>query len=158
MPKPASAFYALQVRSADASSVRYLYLRPHTDSSESVGAAVFVAGIGVTYDESVLTDLFAVFGKVSHVASHQNKVCPVRCVSADSLNVVTQPVPCLGIMQTSALVVFASASSVKKAIRTAAEGKALTVAFQEPAETFGLKSTASALSQTFSYSHLMIDA
>lgn len=42
-------------------------------------------------------------------------------------------------LQTSALVVFASPSSLKKALRTAAESKALTVAFKEPTETFGLK-------------------
>ncbi|DBA82685.1 hypothetical protein WJX77_001945 [Trebouxia sp. C0004] len=113
MPKSSSAYYALQVRTADASSIRYLYLKPHTDSSEKVGAALFVAGLGITYDESVLTELFEIFGAVSQVALHQNK--------------------------TSALVVFASTSSLKKALRTAAENKALTVTFQEPKRTFGLK-------------------
>lgn len=113
MPKNSSAYYALQVRTADASSIRYLYLKPHTDSSEKIGAVLFVAGLGVTYDESVLTELFEIFGAVSQVALHQNK--------------------------TSALVVFASPSSLKKALRTAAENKALTVTFKEPTETFGLK-------------------
>ncbi|KAA6425211.1 hypothetical protein WJX79_005065 [Trebouxia sp. C0005] len=113
MPKNSSAYYALQVRTADASSIRYLYLKSHTDFSEKVGAPLFVAGLGVSYDESVLTELFEIFGAVSQVALHQDK--------------------------TSALVVFASPSSLKKALRTAAESKALTVAFKEPTETFGLK-------------------
>ena len=75
MPKLSSAFYALQVRTANTSSLRYLYLKAHTDSSESTGTALFVAGLGVTYDESVLTELFEIFGNVSQVALHQNKVC-----------------------------------------------------------------------------------
>ena len=52
---------------------------------------------------------------------------------------VTQLTTLLNVLQTSALVVFASASSLRKALRTAAEGKALTVQFKEPTETFGLK-------------------
>lgn len=42
-------------------------------------------------------------------------------------------------MQTSALIVFKSASSVKKALKTAAEGKSLQFQFSEPVASFGLK-------------------
>lgn len=42
-------------------------------------------------------------------------------------------------MQTSALIVFKSASSVRKALKTAAEGKSLQFQFSEPTANFGLK-------------------
>ena len=42
-------------------------------------------------------------------------------------------------MQTSALLVFKSASSVKKALKTAADGKSLQFQFSEPTTHFGLK-------------------
>ena len=75
MPKVGSAFYALQVCEAAASStVRYLYLKLQTPTPDSAGAALFVAGLGVTYDESVVTELFSVFGEVSQVVLLQNKV------------------------------------------------------------------------------------
>jgi hypothetical protein len=88
MPKSSSAFYALQVRTADAPSIRYLYLKPHTDSAEKLGAALFVAGLGVTYDENVLTELFEIFGAVSQVALHQNKVGVSVCAPLCSLQSV----------------------------------------------------------------------
>lgn len=42
-------------------------------------------------------------------------------------------------MQTSALLAFKSAGSVKKALKTAAEGKSLQFQFSAPTENFGLK-------------------
>ena len=42
-------------------------------------------------------------------------------------------------MQTSALLVFKNASSVKKALKTAVEGKSLQFQFSEPTASFGLK-------------------
>ena len=126
MPKNSSAYYALQVRTADASSIRYLYLKPHTDSSEKIGAVLFVAGLGVTYDESVLTELFEIFGAVSQVALHQNKVGTIICSLLCTLHSFAYLCLTVNFLQTSALVVFASPSSLKKALRTAAENKALT--------------------------------
>ena len=76
MPKSTSAFTALQVRSGEASStVRYLYLKPHTDPTEGTSTVLFVAGLGISYDETVLSELFSVFGSVRQVAVHANKVC-----------------------------------------------------------------------------------
>ena len=78
MPNSAPAFAALQVRTGESSStVRYLYLKPgvlHTDSADGTGTALFVAGLGVSYDEAVLSELFSVFGLVRQVAVHANKV------------------------------------------------------------------------------------
>ena len=75
MPKSAPDFAALQVRTGEESStVRYLYLKPHAAPVEGAGTALFVAGLGVLYDEVVLTELFSVFGSVSQVAVHANKV------------------------------------------------------------------------------------
>lgn len=79
MPKSVPAFAALQVRTGDSSAtVRYLYLRPgvpNTESADGTGTALFVAGLGVSYDEAVLSELFSVFGSVRQVAVHANKVC-----------------------------------------------------------------------------------
>ena len=78
MPKSVPAFAALQVRTGDSSgTVRYLYLKPgvHTDSADGTGTALFVAGLGVSYDEAVLSELFSVFGSVRQVAVLANKVC-----------------------------------------------------------------------------------
>ena len=36
---------------------------------------MFVAGLGISHDESVLTELFSVFGQIAQVAVHQKKVC-----------------------------------------------------------------------------------
>lgn len=75
MPKSASSLAALQVRTGESSStVRYLYLK-NSDSAEGTGSALFVAGLGVSYDEAVLSELFSVFGSVGRVAVHVNKVC-----------------------------------------------------------------------------------
>ncbi|KAL3157690.1 hypothetical protein ABBQ32_012126 [Trebouxia sp. C0010 RCD-2024] len=113
MPKSASAFAALQVRTGESSStVRYLYLK-HSESTEGTGTALFVAGLGVSHDEAVLSELFSVFGSVRQVAVHANK--------------------------TSALIVFKNTISVKKALKTAAEGKSLQFQFSEPTAKFGLK-------------------
>lgn len=92
MPKPASSFAALQVRTGEeSSSVRYLYLKPHTAPVEGTGTALFVAGLGVGYDQVVLTELFSVFGSVSQVAVHANKVsitpvhnCNLLCLTSYS--------------------------------------------------------------------------
>ena len=156
MPKKSSAYYALQVHTADASSIRYLYLKPHTDSSETVGAALFVAGLGVTYDESVLTELFGIFGAVSQVALHQNKVSASICAQLCTLHSVAYLIKTVNFLQTSALVVFASPSSLKKALRAAAANKALTVIFKEPTETFGLKGTHQALSEQYICTGLLV--
>ena len=43
------------------------------------------------------------------------------------------------LMQTSALLVFKSSTSVRKALTTAAEGKSLQFQFSEPTANFGLK-------------------
>lgn len=79
MPKSAEAFAALQVRTGDSSAtVRYLYLKPgvhRTESADGIGTALFVAGLGVSYDEAVLSELFSIFGTVRQVAVHANKVC-----------------------------------------------------------------------------------
>lgn len=79
MPKSAPSFAALQLRTGESSStVRYLYLKPgasHTDSADETGSALFVVGLGVSYDEAILSELFSVFGSVRHVAVHANKVC-----------------------------------------------------------------------------------
>lgn len=79
MPKSVPAFVALQVRTgASSATVRYLYLKPgvpHTDCADGTGTALFVAGLGVSYDEAVLSELFSVFGSVRQVAVHANKVC-----------------------------------------------------------------------------------
>ena len=149
MPQKSSAYYALQVQTADASSIRYLYLKPHTDSSEKIGAVLFVAGLGVTYDESVLTELFEIFGAVSQVALHQSKVGASICALLCTFHSVAYLSITVNFLQTSALVVFASPSSLKKALRTAAENKALTVTFKEPTETFGLKGSPQALAKQF---------
>ena len=91
MPKSASGFTALQVRTGDASpAVRYLYLKPHTDPAEGAGTALFVAGLGYSYDETILDELFSVFGSVSQVALHANKVSGTLCTfRAASLPVLT---------------------------------------------------------------------
>ena len=82
MPKASSAFYALQVRSGGGESgVRYLYLRPHQESSESATSALFVAGLGPKHDETVLLELFTVFGDVSTVAVHPSKVCSTKATA-----------------------------------------------------------------------------
>ena len=114
MPKKSSAYYALQVHTADASSIRYLYLKPHTDSSEKVGAALFVAGLGVTYDESVLTELFGIFGAVSQVALHQNKVSASICAQLCTLHSVAYMIKTVNFLQTSALVVFCEPQQSQK--------------------------------------------
>ena len=147
MPQKSSAYYALQVQTADASSIRYLYLKPHTDSSEKAGAALFVAGLGITYDESILTELFEIFGAVSQVALHQSKVGASICALLCTFHSVAYLSITVSFLQTSALVVFASPSSLKKALRTAAANKALTITFKEPTETFGLKGTHQAFSE-----------
>ena len=78
MPKSAPAFAALQVRTGESSAtVRYLYLKPgvlHTGSADGNSTALFVAGVGVSYEEAVLCELFSVFGSVRQVAVHANKV------------------------------------------------------------------------------------
>ena len=82
MPKASSAFYALQVRSGGgASGVRYLYLRAHQESSESATSALFVAGVSPKHDETVLRELFTVFGGVSTVAVHPSKVCSTEATA-----------------------------------------------------------------------------
>ena len=63
---------------------------------------------------------------------------PATCKTRDVL---------ISALQKSAIVVFDSASSVKKAVKTAAAGKAVTVLFQEPQEAFGLKGEVLILSQ-----------
>lgn len=155
MPQKRSAYYALQVQTADASSIRYLYLRPHTDSSEKAGAALFVAGLAVTYDESILTELFEIFGAVSQVALHQSKVGASICALLCPFDSVAYVSITVNFLQTSALVVFASPSSLKKALKTAAANKALTITFKEPVETFGLKGTHQAFSEQHIYAGVL---
>lgn len=142
MPKSAPAFAALQVRTGESSStVRYLYLKPgvlQTGSADGIGTALFVAGLGVYYEEAVLSELFSVFGSVRQVAVHANKVWS----SLDNCRIQQDPeISSDGICltQTSALLIFKSASSVKKALKTAAEGKSLQFQFSEPTVNFGLK-------------------
>ena len=141
MPKSASAFAALQVRTGESSStVRYLYLK-HSESTEGTGTALFVAGLGVSHDEAVLSELFSVFGSVRQVAVHANKVCMTSLTTAQDPCLFCRECDrtCADLMQTSALVVFKGTSSVKKALKTAAEGKSLQFQFSEPTANFGLK-------------------
>ena len=105
----------------------------------------------IAHDKSeVLTDLFGAFGAVERVAVHPSQVGKAHMRDFMNLDYLqAQDAPTLAsVLQTSAIVIFAEASSRKKAFRTAQRAKLVQLILAEPAEHYGLKGVVSAPSTT----------
>lgn len=138
MPSKKSATYALRVRTgSNDPSVSFLYVKAHSESQDGIKSGVFVSGLRVNFDQQFLSELFVVFGDVQQVVVHELEVCAGFRHGSSATQLAVSHM--LELLQTSALVVFEEESSVKKALRTAAEGKELQVQFGEPTKPFGLK-------------------
>ena len=114
---------------------RFLYLRAEK-SDKQRDLALLVAGIPAALDRAALQEAFSIFGAVSKVLEHPDQVCEASEVG---LHFSSDPNQCFAFLQTTVLVHFEKVSGVQRALKTAAQGKALELQLTEPTEAFGLK-------------------